>query len=56
MLVLTRRQGESIIIGNGVEAAKVKILAVNGSTVRVGVEAPRSTPVHREEVYGAMKK
>ena len=48
MLVLTRRRGESIMIGSDVS---VTILDVRGDQVRVGIDAPRSIKVHREEVY-----
>lgn len=48
MLVLTRRVGEAIVIGNGMV---VRVLEVRGDQVRIGVDAPRSVPVHREEVY-----
>lgn len=48
MLVLTRRPGESIVIGNDVV---VTVLEVRGDQVRVGVRAPRSVQVHREEVH-----
>lgn len=48
MLVLTRRKGESIMIGSDVS---VTILDVRGDQVRVGIDAPRSVKVHREEVY-----
>lgn len=48
MLILTRRVGETIMIGDDVTVA---ILAVNGSQVRVGINAPRDTAVHREEIY-----
>lgn len=47
MLILTRRVGESLRIGADIE---VTVLAVNGAQVRVGVAAPKSVPVHREEV------
>lgn len=47
MLVLTRRTGEAITIGDNVE---VRILEVNGEKVRVGIEAPQEIAVHREEV------
>lgn len=47
MLVLTRRTGEAITIGDDVE---VRILEVNGEKVRVGIEAPTEIAVHREEV------
>ena len=48
MLVLSRRQGESIVIGGDVV---VTIVEVRGGQVRVGIDAPRSIEVHREEVY-----
>lgn len=48
MFVLSRRQGESIVIGDNVV---VTIVEVRGGQVRVGIDAPRSIEVHREEVY-----
>jgi len=48
MLVLSRRKGESVIIGNDI---KVTIIDVRGDQVRLGIEAPRSVSVHREEIY-----
>jgi carbon storage regulator len=48
MLILTRRVGESIKIGDHVE---VVVLGVNGSQVRIGVNAPKDTTVHREEIH-----
>lgn len=48
MLVLSRRAGESIMIGDDVV---VTILEIRGDIVRVGVDAPRDVTVHREEVY-----
>jgi len=53
MLVLTRRKGESIILGDDVE---VKILELHGTQVKVGVQAPRSLSVHRKEVYLAIQR
>lgn len=47
MLVLTRRRGESIMIGGGIE---ITILEVSGDKVRVGIEAPPDIEVHRNEV------
>lgn len=52
MLILTRRVGESVIIGSTV---KVTILGFAGNQVRVGTEAPRQIPVHRAEVYRRIK-
>lgn len=48
MLILTRRIGETIRIGNEIE---VVVMDASGIAVRIGIEAPRSLPVHREEVY-----
>ncbi len=48
MLILTRHVGEGIMIGDDVV---VRILQVNGNQVRIGIEAPKEIPVHREEVY-----
>ena len=48
MLILTRRIGETITICNDVT---VTVLAVKGTHVRIGIQAPKDTPVHREEVY-----
>ena len=53
MLVLTRGTGEAICI-NG-EEIKVTILGVFGQQVRIGVEAPKDVPVHREEVHQKIK-
>ncbi len=48
MLILTRRVGETIIIGDDVV---VTVLGIRGSQVRIGVKAPKEVTVHREEVY-----
>jgi carbon storage regulator len=48
VLVLTRKAGQSIMIGDEIE---VSVLAIMGEKVRIGIEAPRSVPVFREEVY-----
>lgn len=48
MLILTRKVGESIMIGTDVT---VKVLGVRSGQVKVGIEAPRDLPVHREEIY-----
>jgi carbon storage regulator len=48
MLILTRRVGESLMIGNDVT---VTVLGVNGNQVRLGVNAPKNVEVHREEIY-----
>lgn len=51
MLVLTRRVGDSIIIGDDIV---VTVLEVRSDQVRIGIEAPREVSVHREEVYRQM--
>jgi carbon storage regulator len=48
MLVLTRKSNQSIMIGDDIE---VSVLAIMGEKVRIGIEAPRSVPVFRKEVY-----
>jgi carbon storage regulator len=48
MLILTRRIGETVIIGGEVD---VTVLGVKGNQVRLGVKAPRDVAVHREEIY-----
>ena len=51
MLVLTRRNGESIQIG---EHVKVSVLSVQGRSVKIGIDAPRRITVHRTEIYEKM--
>ena len=53
MLILSRKIGESIIIGDSIEVMLVDII---GDKVRIGVEAPREVPVHRREVWEAIKR
>lgn len=53
MLILTRRVGETVMIGDDIE---VTILGVKGNQVRVGVKAPREIGVHREEIYKRIKE
>ena len=48
MLVLTRKSNQSIMIGDDIE---ISVLAVMGEKVRIGIDAPRSVPVFRREVY-----
>lgn len=53
MLILTRRIGETLMIGDEVS---VTVLGVKGNQVRLGVNAPKDVPVHREEVYDRIQK
>ena len=53
MLILTRRVGETIIIGG--EEVTFTVLGVQGSQVRVGIKAPKDVAVHREEIYERIK-
>lgn len=48
MLVVTRKRGESIVVGDGIE---IHVVSVGANGVRIGVTAPRDVPVHRREVY-----
>ena len=48
MLVLTRRAGESVVIGDDVV---ITVLEARGDVIRIGIQAPRDVQVHREEVY-----
>jgi carbon storage regulator len=52
MLILTRRVGETITIGNEIN---VTVLGVSGAQVRVGIDAPKDVAVHREEVYARIQ-
>ncbi|MEJ2643747.1 MAG: carbon storage regulator CsrA [Gammaproteobacteria bacterium] len=53
MLILTRRVGETLMIGDEVT---VTVLGVKGNQVRIGVNAPKDVAVHREEIYERIKR
>ena len=53
MLILTRRVGETLMIGDEVS---VTVLGVKGNQVRIGVNAPKEVAVHREEIYARIRK
>ena len=53
MLILTRRVGETLMIGDEVT---VTVLGVKGNQVRIGVNAPKDVAVHREEIYDRIRK
>lgn len=53
MLILTRRVGETVMIGDEVT---ITVLGVKGNQVRVGINAPKTVAVHREEIYERIKR
>lgn len=53
MLVLSRKENQSLIIGDDI---KVTVLKVEGANIRIGIEAPKDIPVHRQEVYERIRE
>lgn len=53
MLVLSRKKNETIIIGDDIT---IVVVEIRGDKVRLGIEAPKEVPVHRQEVYDAIKR
>lgn len=53
MLVLTRKKGESIQIGHNIE---VTVIAIEGDQIKLGIDAPQSIDIHRQEIYHAIQK
>ena len=52
MLALSRKQGESIVIGNNIE---ITVLEAKGDQVKIGISAPKSVPVYRKEIYAQIQ-
>ena len=52
MLILTRRVGEALMIGDDIS---ISVLGVKGNQVRIGIDAPREVAVHREEIFNRIK-
>ena len=53
MLAQTRKQGESIVIGNNIE---ITVLEAKGDQVKIGISAPKSVPVYRKEIYAQIQE
>ena len=52
MLIITRRAGERIMVGDEIS---IEVMEIVGNSVRIGINAPRSVPVYREEIYTAVR-
>ena len=52
MLIITRRPGEKIVLG---EDISIQVMEIVGNQVRIGIQAPKSVPVYREEIWEAVK-
>jgi carbon storage regulator len=53
MLIITRRPGEKIMLGDEIV---IHVMEIVGNSVRVGIQAPRSVPVYREEIWNAVRE
>ena len=53
MLALSRKQGESIVIGNNIE---ITVIEAKGDQVKIGISAPKSVPVYRKEIYAQIQE
>ena len=56
MLVLSRRQDEVIVIGEGPDRIEIMVIEIRGDKTRIGIHAPRHVPVHRLEVFNAIQR
>ena len=52
MLIITRRPGEKIVLGDDVV---ITVMEISGQTARIGIDAPKAVPVYREEIWTAVK-
>jgi len=52
VLILSRRKGESIVIGDNIE---ICVIDVQGETIKIGIDAPRTVSVHRKEIYNEIE-
>ena len=53
MLIISRRPGERLVVGDNV---RIEVIEVSGQNVRIGVDAPREIPVYREELWAAVRE
>ena len=53
MLVLSRKKSESIVVNDSI---RITVVEIRGDKVRLGIEAPKEVPVHRSEIYDAIRK
>ena len=56
MLVLSRNEGERIVVGEGENRVVICLVRLDGQRAKIGIEAPKNMPVHREEVYEAIQR
>lgn len=56
MLILSRKKHEKIVVGDGESRITIMVTDIRGDKVRIGVMAPPNVPIHREEVYDAIKR